>query len=146
MTTPFGPRLVGETEKALGALLDRFLAGTGLTERHWVTLQVARQLAGVPEAPDLATTLARRAAFDGAQPIADLTERGLLDQDRPTAAGEQLAVLVQRRIDDGTTDIWANLGADDVDATTRVLNEVASRARAVFAELERQSRTMTEGA
>ena len=42
MTTPFGPQLVGETEKTLTALLRGFLAETGLTEPQWVTLRVAQ--------------------------------------------------------------------------------------------------------
>jgi hypothetical protein len=32
MSTPFGPQLIGEAERMLGALLRRFLHGTGLTE------------------------------------------------------------------------------------------------------------------
>ena len=32
MSTPFGPQLIGETEKTLNALLHRFLQGTGLTD------------------------------------------------------------------------------------------------------------------
>jgi hypothetical protein len=38
-TTPtFGTPILGQTEKALNAILDRQLAGTGLTEPQWVTL------------------------------------------------------------------------------------------------------------
>ena len=33
MSTPFSPQLIGQTQKALGALLRRFLEGTGLTHR-----------------------------------------------------------------------------------------------------------------
>jgi hypothetical protein len=33
-----GPPLIGQTQNALNAILDRELAGTGLTERQWVTL------------------------------------------------------------------------------------------------------------
>ena len=40
-TTPaFGPPLIGQTEKALNAILDRQLAGTGMTEPQWVTLSL----------------------------------------------------------------------------------------------------------
>jgi hypothetical protein len=39
--TPFGPQLLGETEKTLNALLRKSLRGTGLTEPQWVTLRVA---------------------------------------------------------------------------------------------------------
>ena len=46
MSAPFGPRLIGETEKTLSALLHRCLAGTDLTEPEWVTLRLADQLNG----------------------------------------------------------------------------------------------------
>ncbi|MCY1143299.1 hypothetical protein OWR29_35335 [Actinoplanes sp. Pm04-4] len=38
MTIPFGAQLIGRTEKALNALLDQALQGTGLTEPQWVAL------------------------------------------------------------------------------------------------------------
>ena len=44
MSTPFGPQLIGETEKTLNALLRRLLQGTGLTEPQWVTLRLANLL------------------------------------------------------------------------------------------------------
>jgi hypothetical protein len=34
----FGTPVIGQTEKALNAILARQLAGTGLTEPQWVTL------------------------------------------------------------------------------------------------------------
>ena len=46
MSTPFGPQLIGETEKTLNALLHRFLRGTGLNEAQWVTLRLAGLLDG----------------------------------------------------------------------------------------------------
>lgn len=45
-TVPFGPVLVGQTEKTLQALLRRTLAGTGLSEPQWVTLRLAHMLDG----------------------------------------------------------------------------------------------------
>ena len=45
-TVPFGPVLVGQTEKTLRALLRRTLAGTGLSEPQWVTLRLAHMLDG----------------------------------------------------------------------------------------------------
>jgi hypothetical protein len=47
MTTPFGPQLIGETEKTLNAILRRLLQGTGLSEPQWVTLRLAGQLGNV---------------------------------------------------------------------------------------------------
>ena len=46
MSIPFGPQLVGQTEKTLNALLRGFLDGTGLTEPQWVTLRVADLIDG----------------------------------------------------------------------------------------------------
>ena len=41
-TTPtFSPALVGQTESAFGAILDRELAGTGLTPPLWIALNLA---------------------------------------------------------------------------------------------------------
>jgi hypothetical protein len=40
-TATFSTQILGQTEKALGAILDRQLAGTGLTEPQWVTLSLA---------------------------------------------------------------------------------------------------------
>jgi len=139
MTTPFGPRLIGETEKALGALLDRALDGTGLDEREWVTLRLAH---GVTEAdgPDGRSALVDiagvRAHFRDASALVDgLTARGLIEDGRPTPAGRDLATLVQGRIDDITAAIWTDLPEDEVVAATRVLNEIAERARSVLANV-----------
>ena len=41
MSTPFGPQLIGETEKTLNALLRRYLEASDLTEPQWVTLRLA---------------------------------------------------------------------------------------------------------
>lgn len=39
-TFTFSPQILGQTEKAVNALLDRQLDGTGLTEPLWITLTV----------------------------------------------------------------------------------------------------------
>src|SRR5690348_5292573 len=41
MTTRFTPQILGQTEKALNAILDRHLAGTGVSEPQWVALTLA---------------------------------------------------------------------------------------------------------
>jgi hypothetical protein len=134
MTTPFGPQLIGETEKTLNALLRRFLVGPGLTEPQWVTLRLAGQLDGDGGREDgLIAALADRAHFaDGADLVGELTDRGLLDDGRLTSAGRALTDAVQARIAAEAGPIWDNLPADDVAAATRVLNEVVIRARAVL--------------
>ena len=133
MSTPFGPQLIGETEKTVNALLRRFLEGTGLTEPQWVTLRLADLLDGRVGAGDLAAAVADRAHFaDAADLVSGLTDRGLLDDGRLTPAGRELTAGVQATIATETAAIWEDLPPDDVAATTRVLNEVVTRARAVL--------------
>ena len=133
MSTPFGPQLIGETEKTLDALLHRFLQTTGLTERQWVTLRLAGMLDGSVDADGLATALADRAHFsDAGDLVAELTDRGLLADGRLSAAGRELTTTLQTTITADTAPIWDDLPSDDVAAATRVLNEVITRARVLL--------------
>jgi hypothetical protein len=135
MTTPFGSRLIGETEKTLNALLDRFLDGTGLDERQWVTLRLAALLHGSVDAAGLAAAVTDRAHFsDAAELVHQLVDRGLLRDGRLTPAGHELTGAVQDTITNQTAPIWEDLPDDDVAATTRTLNEVVTRARRLLAE------------
>ena len=91
MSIPFGPQLLGETEKTLVALLRRFLEPFELTEPQWVTLRLAEQLDGSVDSEGLAHAVAERAHFrDAAELVVHVTERGLLDHGRPTAAGRDV--------------------------------------------------------
>ena len=133
MTTPFGPQLIGETEKTLNALLGRFLAGTELTEPQWVTLRLADLLGGTGGAAGLTAAVANRGHFpDATALVTGLTDRGLLDNGRLTPAGRRVTAAVQDTITTETAPIWDDLPADDVTAATRVLNEVVTRARALL--------------
>jgi hypothetical protein len=131
--TPFGPRLIGETEKTLNALLRRFLDGTGLSEPQWVTLRLADQLDGTVDSDGLARAAADRAHFRNADElVAELTDRGLLSDGRLTADGRGVLTMVQATIATETAPVWDDLPAGDVAATTRVLNEILTRARHVL--------------
>jgi hypothetical protein len=133
MSTPFGPQLIGETEKTLNVLLHRFLEPTGLTEAQWVTLRLAAQLDGSGGVDGLAAVVADRAHFpDAADLVGELTHRGLLHDGRLTSAGRELTAAVQATIATETAPIWDNLSTDDVAAAARVLNEVLTRARTVL--------------
>src|SRR4051794_33424950 len=110
MSTPFGPRLIGETEKTLNALLARFLEGTGLTEPQWVVLRLADAPDGSGGADDLAATVADQAHFtDAAALVDELTTRGLLADGRLTPAGRDLTEAVLARSATDTAPIWADL-------------------------------------
>ena len=133
MSTPFGPQLIGETEKTLSALLHRFLQRTGLTEPQWVTLRLADMLDGSVDADGLATAVADRAHFsDAVDLVGELTDRGLLAGGRLTSAGRELTTATQTTITTDTAPIFEGLPDDDVAATTRVLNEVITRARVML--------------
>ena len=84
MSTPFGPQLIGETEKTLNALLLRHLDGTGLTEPQWVTLRLSDQFDGTVDTDGLVAVVGDRAHFpDADRLVLELTGRGLLER-RPT--------------------------------------------------------------
>ena len=133
MTTPFGPQLIGETEKTLNAILRRVLQGTGLSEPQWVTLRLADQL-GDADRPAFVIALTDRAHFtDAAQLVDQLTERGLLDGGQLTAEGRDLIETVQTMIAETTAPIWRDLTTNDVGVTERLLNEVLRRSRHALA-------------
>lgn len=123
MTVPFGPQLIGRTEKSLNALLEQLLAGR-VTEREWVVLRLAGQGSG-----DLVHDARETAHFvDAADLVAGLAARGLLADGALTAAGVDLVDQVLARIAERVGPIWADLDRDDVAAAERVLNEVLHRA------------------
>jgi hypothetical protein len=134
MTTPFGPQLIGETEKTLNAVLHHCLRDTGLTEPEWVTLRLAGQHGDLVDGHDgLTAVVADRAHFPDAAALVDaLHRRGLLDEGRLSPAGRALVTEVQRRIAATTAPVWQDLPAADVAAATRLLNEVVGRARALL--------------
>src|SRR3954453_4404839 len=133
-TIPFGPVLLGQTEKTLQALLQRALIGTGLGERQWVTLRLANMLDGQVDRPGLISAVNDRAKFgDAAAMVDELTERGLVADGRVTAAGRALVRNVLAASDRTNGSVWRDLPGDDVEAATRVLNEVLRRARELAA-------------
>lgn len=132
--TPFGPQLLGETEKALGAVLARVLDDTGLTEPQWVALRLAGQNDGRSE---LVGLISDRAHFaDAERIVASLTDRGLISGNRLSPAGQRLLEELRTRVDSVAAPIWRELLPSDVAAAERLLNTVAGRARSVLAEWE----------
>jgi len=130
MSTPFGPQLIGETEKTLSALLRRILEPWGLTEPQWVTLRLAGQLGGSVDADGLVDELADRAHFSNAADlVGELTAHGLLEGGALSSSGKDLTVTIQATLAERTAPIWAGLSESDVASTSLVLNEVIDRAR-----------------
>jgi hypothetical protein len=135
MSTPFGPQLIGETEKTLNALLVRHLDGSGLTEPKWVTIRLADMLDGSVDTDELVAAVGDRAHFvDAANLVAELTRAGLLENGRLTSAGRDLLRNLQASIASDAALIFDGLPDDDVAAATRVLNQILTQARSVLAQ------------
>jgi hypothetical protein len=139
----FSTQVIGQAEKTLNAILNRELAGTGLTEPQWVTLtltaasggtldrdQLAGRVAGAlkvgePDAAALVTALAAARLLqggDGGGRPAQLTD-----------AGQQLFGRIRAGITEITQRLWGDLPAEDLATAGRVLSIVTARASAELA-------------
>jgi hypothetical protein len=128
---------IGQAERSTRALLDRALAGAGLTFAEWTAyvlldgagplgadVLLERQLAGrVAPEPELRATLARMQA-DGLLAGDPLTI---------TPAGAARFVPLRDRVAAISADVYRDLPAADLEAARRVLGEVARRAEAALA-------------
>jgi hypothetical protein len=143
-TTPtFGPPLIGQTEKALNAILDRQLAGTGMTEAQWVTLTltvaggsadrgqlIGRVVAALKirdaEADSLIAELA-------AAQLLQASDDGDASRVEVTDAGRQLHGRIRAQVGESTERLWGDLPAEDLASAGRVLSTVLGRANAELA-------------
>jgi hypothetical protein len=143
-TTPtFGAPLLGQTEKALNAILGRHLAGTGVTEPQWVTLTLTVMSGGTVERDQLIARVAGGLRVSGAEAearIAELAAAGLLrasgDERSPvevTQAGSELHTRIRGAVTEITQRMWGDLPAEDLATAGRVLSTVLERADAELA-------------
>ena len=140
---PFGPPLVGQTEKALNAILMQHLAGTGLTAPQWVTLSVTLRGGGTAAADELVRRVAgalKVGEAHAAERIDELAGAQLLErrdgaepQVIVTAAGERLHGQIRNGVGRVTDRLLAGLPAEDLAAAARVLGTVLERADAELA-------------
>lgn len=147
-TTPtpsFGTQAIGRTEKALNAILDRQLEGTGITEPQWVSLTVAVMSGGSIDRADLSCRIAGalKAGAAGAQARIDELEAAQLFEVSDaggspivnvTDAGRQLHARIRAAVVEITERLWGDLPVDDLATAGRVLAIVLERANA---ELDR---------
>jgi hypothetical protein len=135
--TTFGPSLIGQTEKALDAILVRELDGTGLSPAGWIVLKLADGAGGRLGRHRLIELAQAQAKFD-AQKSADAIETalslGLLEADQDDVALTPAARELQARVI-GTTDeirgrLWGDLPEADLATAGRVLNTALRRANA----------------
>jgi hypothetical protein len=135
-TPTFGTPVLGETEKALNAILRRQLAGTDLTEPLWVTLSIA--LAATAGGPADRDELAGRVAAvfhvadaEAQDRLGRLAEAGLLTDGAEvtvTDAGRQLHGRIRGAVTQITERLWGDLPAEDLATAGRVLSTILTRA------------------
>jgi hypothetical protein len=92
-TVTLNPSIVGQAEKAHGAILKRILAGTGLDERQWITVQLALGAGASIGRGDLVERVGAAAKFD--PPVVEAATSALITSGLLAAlpgAGERLAV------------------------------------------------------
>ena len=135
--TAFGPSLIGQTEKALDAILVRELEGTGVSAAGWVILKLAEGPGGRLGRQDLVDRAKVQAKFEAEKSEAEITSLlslGLLDAGAGEVAMTPAARELQARVI-GTTDeirdrLWGDLPQADLATAGRVMGTVLSRANA----------------
>ena len=146
---PFGTQIIGQTEKALNAILVRELTGTGLTEPQWVTLTIAVMSGGTVDRVALASRVAGALKVSDAKAqarIDELAASGLLEAntDRAvsvTETGSSLQGRIRATVTEITQRLWGDLPPDDLRAAGRVLATVLERANTELLRVnESQSR------
>src|SRR5258706_14576901 len=81
---PLSTRVIGQTEKTLNAILDRQLAGTGLTEPQWVILTLAVTSGGTVERDQFTRQVAGALKIGAAQAPGHIP--GMVAPRQPAAA------------------------------------------------------------
>jgi DNA-binding MarR family transcriptional regulator len=139
-TPTFGAQVIGQTEKALNAILDRHLAATGLTEPQWVTLTLTVISGGAVDRDELIRRVADGLKVSEAQARARITELAAAqlldapdDESSPvklTDAGQRLYGEIRAAVTPLTERLWGDLPAEDLAVTGRVLSTILARANA----------------
>jgi hypothetical protein len=132
----FGTALIGQTEKALNAILDRQLAGTGISEPQWVTLTLAVVGGGDLDRNELVGRVGAATRFTPTavhERIDELTAAGLLRDGgdgriQATDQGRARWTQVRAAIGPITERLWGDLPAEDLAVAGRVLSTVLDRA------------------
>jgi hypothetical protein len=136
------PRVIGQAEKTMNAILARQLAGTGLTEPQWVILTLAVTGGGTTE-PDKFTRIVAD-ALKISETVARTRVGDMVTAQQLQITGEPPAVTataaarqLHSRISAANTQIvrrlWGDLPAGDLATAGRVLAIITERANAELA-------------
>ncbi len=136
------PRVIGQAEKTMNAILDRLLAGPGLTEAQWIALTLTAGGAGPAGRGQLVAEVADGLKIDAARAQAhvdSLAAAGLVRDHgdgapvRLTAAGEQVYRQIRAATAQVIQRLWGDLPAEDLATAGRVLSIITERAGAELA-------------
>jgi hypothetical protein len=143
-TTPtLNSQVIGQTERALGALMHRVLATTGGTFHQWVALTLTTAAGGTIDRDQLLSRMTGALKIDDATAlaaIAELTATKLLE-DRPgqgarvglTDTGQARHRQLRTAIDQLTARLYGDLPAEDLATAGRVLGVITARANTELA-------------
>jgi hypothetical protein len=144
----FSPRVIGQAEKTLNAILGRQLAGTGLTEPQWVILTLAVTSGGTAGREQFTRMVADALKISETEARARLgdlvTARHLqITGEAPavTVSGpaRQLYGRIRTTIAGITQRLWGDLPAEDLATAGRVLAIITDRANAELAGVREES-------
>jgi hypothetical protein len=144
-TPTFTAQLLGQTEKAANAILDRLLSQPGLTEHQWIALNVTVMNDGGVDAHQLEDQVANALRISTAEArgrITELAAAQLLDVPdderapiKLTDAGMQLYTQIRTAVTQVTERLWGDLPAADLATAARVLSTILERANAEVASV-----------
>ena len=134
------PRVIGQAEKTLNAILARQLVGTGLAEPDWVILTLAATSGEPPGRDQFTRTVADALKISEAGARARIGAMVTAQQLQITGEGVTVtgaALQVHERIRAATVGItqqlWGDLPAGDLATAGRVLAIITERANAELA-------------
>jgi DNA-binding MarR family transcriptional regulator len=147
-TTPtFSPQILGQTEKALNAILDRLLIPAGLTEPQWVALTLAvvgGESIGADQLISRVSGALKVTAAAAQAQLAELAAARLLDIPNAhglpvnvTDAGQQLFAQIRAEVGQITQRLWGDLPEEDLAIAGRVLATILARVDGELAGTER---------
>ena len=135
---PLNTQVIGQTESALGALLEPLLADAGLTFQQWLVLTVTAASGGRTDRGQLVARIAGARKIDPAEvesAIAELTAAALATATGPLAltdSGQDAYQRIRGAIDELNAELFA-FPPEDLATAGRVLSIVTERANAVLA-------------
>ncbi|HLY34500.1 MAG TPA: hypothetical protein VKQ07_08205 [Jatrophihabitantaceae bacterium] len=129
------PSILGQAEKAHNALLFRILAGTGVDEVQWISLQLALGSGGVANHAELVARVSSAAKFAPVTveaAVAALVGAGLFEQNGPghlavTEDGREFVDHVRGATAPVVARAYSGVPAEDLAIAGRVLTEITAR-------------------